>query len=671
MKPKYTNKLVNETSPYLLQHAHNPVNWYPWNDEALNKAKKENKLLLISIGYSACHWCHVMERESFHDESIAQIMNENFMCIKVDREERPDIDQIYMYAVQLITGNGGWPLNCFALPDGRPVYGGTYFKPEQWEHILESLSTTYKKEPERFEKAAKEITNGINVFDDVIKIKEDLSFNYEDLLEIMSKLRKSFDHKNGGSWGSPKFPMPVNYFPLMRYYYHSKDHDVLKHINLTLNKLATGGIYDQLGGGFARYSVDKEWLVPHFEKMLYDNAQLVSLYSEAYKLNPDIIYKRVVTETLEFVERELLSPEGGFYSAYDADSEGEEGKFYIWDRYEVDILLGEQSKVFCDYYDISLAGNWEGRNILNIKHTKEEIANRYDISIKKLDDILNKSKQVLFEQREKRTKPGLDDKTLTSWNALMAKAFINAYDTFNEEKYLIIAQKNIDFLEKNVLDSKLQLKRNYKNGKATISAFLDDYALLIDVLIELYQNTFNEDRINLAISLMEFTLEHFFDASSGMFFYTSKKASKLIKRSKELNDNVIPASNSIMASNLFKLGHLFLKQEYIDISEQMLINMKDKVMRNPSYYGNWFNLIIQHVHKPHEICIVGDNAVENKKEFNKFYLPNTIFAGGTLGNIPLLENRYSEGKMSIYVCKNNVCNKPVKSVKEALELISS
>ena len=668
---KYTNNLINETSPYLLQHAHNPVNWYAWGEKALAKAQKENKLLLISVGYSACHWCHVMEKESFEDESIAEIMNKYFVCIKVDREERPDIDQIYMNAVQLITGSGGWPLNCFALPDGKPVYGGTYFKPDQWEHVLESLSSGYKKDPDKFERAANELVNGIHDFDDVIKLEESKNFTYEDILETILKLRKNFDHENGGNRGAPKFPMPVNYFPLMRYFYHSKDQDILKHITFSLEKMSNGGIYDHLGGGFARYSVDREWLVPHFEKMLYDNAQLVSLYADAFRLKPNEEYEQVVHETLDLIERDFLSPEGGFYSSYDADSEGVEGKFYLWDKYEIDMLLKEKSELFCDYYDISEHGNWEGRNILNINQSKNEIAQKYNISVEDLDKTLNISKQILFKHREKRVKPSLDDKILTSWNALTSRAYINAYNATKKEKYLNVAEKNLDFISSELLDDNLQLKRNFKSGRATINAFLDDYAIFIESLIVLYQATFKEKYIDLAHRLTQYVTKHFFDIKTGMFFFTSDQDEALIARKKELNDHVIASSNSVMAMNLYHLGHLFINHEYLEMAEQMLRNMKDQILKNPSFHGNWLDLMIQFVHQPYEVCIIGDNAGEIRNNLSNTYLPNVIFAGGTKGKLPLLENRYSESKSTIYVCQNNVCQKPVKSEVEALELINN
>lgn len=668
---KYTNNLINETSPYLLQHAHNPVNWYPWGDEALEKAKQENKLILVSIGYSACHWCHVMEHESFENEEIAQIMNDQFVCIKVDREERPDIDQIYMNAVQLIAGNGGWPLNCFAMPDGRPVYGGTYFRPQQWKGILENLAFSFSKEPQKFEKAAADLKAGLKSVNEIVKVKEEIDFAFEDILDIILKLRKNFDQNNGGTYGAPKFPLPVNYNPLIRYYYHSNEQDIYKHINLSLNKIADGGIYDHLGGGFARYSVDKNWLVPHFEKMLYDNAQLISLYSRLYRMSPSDKYRHIVIETIEFLKRDMLSPEGGFFSSFDADSEGVEGKYYLWDKYEIDFLLKDKSELFCKYYNISDNGNWEGRNILHVTNKLEDFSKDYGMSSSELDILLKEAKEILFKQREKRIKPALDDKILTAWNALLVRAFVDAFNTFNNKEYLQLAEKNIRFIEENLLSSNYKLYRNFKNGKATISAFLDDYALLIEAYLELYQATFNSNHIKQAKGLLEYTLKHFFDEQSGMFFYTSDTDQELVSRSIEIMDNVIPSSNSVMAHNLFKLGHLYLHNEYVDMAKQMLINIKDKMKANPGFFGNWIDLLIQFVYKPYEICIVGNNYSIIKEEFNSKFLPNVIYAGGEQIDLPILQNRLVDGDTIIYVCKNQVCNKPVQSFNEAFNQIEN
>ena len=667
----YTNKLIHETSPYLLQHAHNPVNWMPWGEKALTKAKTENKLLLISIGYSACHWCHVMEHESFENEEIAQIMNDHFVCIKVDREERPDVDHIYMNAVQLINGNGGWPLNCFALPDGRPVYGGTYFKPQQWKDLMQNIALAYKDDKNKFEEMANEIKDGIVSLNNFSVNTSENDFNYEELLDIFIKLRKRFDHENGGFVGVPKFPLPVSYFSMLRFSYHTNEKELKKHVLFTLNKIMNGGIYDHLGGGFARYSVDRYWHVPHFEKMLYDNAQLISLYSEAFKINPNEEYKKVVYETIDFVNRELKSPEGGFYSALDADSEGEEGKYYVWDKTEIDTLLVDKSPAFCDYYDISPEGNWERKNILRRILDKDDIAKKHRISIIELDQLISESKAVLLHQREKRSKPALDDKILTSWNALMISGLVAAYKSFRDEKFLTMAIQNAEFIEHNLMSCEFCLQRSFKNGKAKINGFLDDYALFSQALINLYQVTFNSKWLHMANHLVNYAVQHFMD-KSGFFNYTSNNSNDLIANTIEVNDNVIPSSNSVMAQNLFFVGHYYLNDCYISIARKMVLGLKDEMIKNPFFYGNWIDLLIQFIHKPYEVCVMGNNTTETQVEFNKAYLPNVIIAGGdSKSGIPLLENRYVNEKVMIYICRDNVCKQPVKSFAEALQIVTN
>ncbi|MEE4198343.1 MAG: thioredoxin domain-containing protein [Bacteroidales bacterium] len=667
---KYTNHLIHESSPYLLQHAHNPVNWYPWGKEALDKAQKENKLLLISIGYSACHWCHVMERESFENEEIAQVMNTHFVCIKVDREERPDLDHVYMNAVQLIAGQGGWPLNCFALPDGKPVYGGTYFSPGPWKDILLNLAKGYQVDAGRFEKYAMDLKKGVISLNKIDQVDHADEFTPEELQVIFSKISQHFDTDNGGSRGAPKFPLPVNYFSFMRYSYHSGNHEIVQQVMLTLDKMAKGGIYDHLGGGFARYAVDRQWLVPHFEKMLYDNAQLVSLYVEAYRLKPDPEYKKIVYETLHFIERELTSPEGGFYSSIDADSDGVEGKYYVWDKNEIEALLPEQSAIFCEYFDVSENGNWQGKNILNRKNQELQIAKKYHLSIEELERIIQQSKKILFRSRLQRNKPGLDDKVLTSWNALMLKAYADAYKVFDENHFLECAVKNYSFIEKNLMNDDFSLYRNYKNNHSTINAFLEDYALLADALITLYQATLNEYYLITALRIIEYTLQNFYDDQSGMFFFTSAKDPKLIARTKEFLDHVIPSSNAVMAQNLFKTGHYFARGEFIERSRQMLRNMKNQIIKNPVYYGLWIDLMTQFIHQPYEVCIVGSNPNESKKPFFQKYLPHILLAGGQgKSEIPILANRSFAGETTIYVCRDRVCQQPVQSFAEAMKQI--
>jgi len=480
----HTNHLINESSPYLLQHAHNPVNWFPWGEQAIQKAKVEDKMLLISIGYAACHWCHVMENESFENEEVAEIMNKYFVCIKIDREERPDIDQIYMEAVQMMTGSGGWPLNCFALPDGRPFYGGTYFPTQHWKHILRSLANMYEIERQKIITSASELTNNIKLTESVEMKQVESKFTLFDLKEIVEPWKNYFDETEGGNNRAPKFPMPNSYEFLLEYSIYSKDEDVKDHVFNTLDRMAAGGIYDQAGGGFSRYSVDKYWLVPHFEKMLYDNAQLISLYSKAYRHNKKEEYKRIVYQTIDFVKRELSSKEGACYSSLDADSEGEEGKFYVWEKHEIDEVLGEDSALYSDYYQVSVEGNWEhGKNILHCKENIKDFSRNYHLTeiefVTKIDLLNNK----ILKQREKRIRPGLDDKILCSWNALMLKAYVDAYKEFNEPLFLSQAIKSADFISSKMMEKDFRLNRNYKNGKASINAFLDDYAFTIEAFI--------------------------------------------------------------------------------------------------------------------------------------------------------------------------------------------
>lgn len=671
MEKKYINKLAEQSSPYLLQHAHNPVEWYPWSKEALEKAQLENKLLLISIGYAACHWCHVMEKESFEDEGIAKIMNEHFICIKVDREERPDIDQIYMEAVQLMTGRGGWPLNCFALPDGRPVYGGTYFPKNQWKHVLENLPQTYKTEPEKFFNAANNISSHIIQLGLVTEKNGSQTYTFEDLRDIITPWKRTFDNIYGGSNHAPKFPMPNSYEFLLNYSYYSSDSETLEHVFKTLDQMALGGIYDHVGGGFARYSVDKKWLVPHFEKMLYDNSQLVSLYSKAYQYSKKSLYKKTVYQTLDFIERELYSNEGAFFSSLDADSEGEEGKYYIWKKEELTELLGKEADVYCEFYQVNFHGNWEhNKNILHRGDKEKSIATKNKLSHEELIDKIETLNKKVLAHREKRVKPGLDDKILASWNGLMLKAYVDAYRTFGENRFLETATKNANFILQNMIESDYRIWRNYKDGKVSINGFLDDYAFIIEAFIHLYQATFDENWIQTAKKIMDYTMEHFHDKQSGMFYYTSDLDPQLIARKMEINDNVIPASNSAMAKNLFYLGHFYYSDEYINLSKQMLDNISEDIKTSGAYYSNWGLLMLHQVYGLREVAISGSKAEEFRKELDVTYLPEIIIAGSkTKNDLPILANRFAEGEIKIYVCQNKVCKMPVNNVKEALEQI--
>lgn len=669
---EHTNRLIDETSPYLLQHAHNPVDWFPWGEEALEKAQKENKLLLVSVGYSACHWCHVMERESFESDSIADYMNEHFVCIKVDREERPDIDQIYMDAVQLITQRGGWPLNCFALPDGKPFYGGTYFPADQWMNVMRQVNKEYTTNPDKVLEYATQLTEGVQTSELIPKNTAEAEFDIATLDEVVDDWKPNFDNRLGGPNRAPKFPLPNNYQFLMRYAHYKQDKSVMKHVVLTLDQMAFGGIYDQLGGGFARYSTDERWKVPHFEKMLYDNAQLVSLYSEGYQHSKNPLYKQVVDETLEFVERELMAKNGAFFSALDADSEGEEGKFYVWTEAELQAELTEDEyKVFADYYNINAQGFWEHENYILLRNnTSEQIAKQHDMSEEDLAKLIDKSKAKLMKVRDKRIRPGLDDKSLTSWNALMLKGYVDAYQAFGDKHYLEVALNNANFIANTQRRDDGGLFHNYKDGRTTINAYLEDYCHTIEAFVALYQATFDEQWLNTARELADYSIKHFHDAESGMFYFTSDLDKALVARKQDIRDNVIPGSNSSMARGLLLLGHYFDEPQYIEISDQMLNNIRSYMPRYGSGYSNWGMLLLDHVWPLYEIAISGKDAHDARMAINERYIPNKMFIGSTEDSqLPLLELKYVKGETMIYVCLNKVCNMPVTDVNEALKQI--
>jgi len=668
---KFKNKLSNETSPYLLQHANNPVDWYPWGNEALEKAKVENKLLIISIGYAACHWCHVMEHESFEDTSVAQVMNDFFVSIKVDREERPDIDQIYMDAAYLITGRGGWPLNVIALPDGRPVFAGTYFRKNDWTKILLYFKDLYEKEPEIFDQEAGKLTNAIkNIRVPGIGEKSSV-FEKNDLDEAFKTIITAIDFTNGGTKGAPKFPMPGIYQFLLNYYFHKKDPKAIEAVGITLDKMANGGIYDHIGGGFARYSTDEIWKIPHFEKMLYDNGELVSLYSNAYKVTGNELFKKVVFETLEFIEREMTDESGGFYSSLDADSEGEEGKYYVWSKEEIDNLLGEQSVLFCDYFNVKSPGNWEANNILFIMQNKKELLNKYQISEGEFDQVINESRKKLFEERNNRIKPVLDDKILTSWNALMLRGYVDAYSAFSEKKFLDAALMNGEFVIREMICEDGRLNRNFKNGKSTINAFLDDYAYTIESFISLYETTFNEKWIYTAKNLVDYVIVHFKDKGSDFFFYTSDIDEPLIARKLDFSDNVTPSSNSSLVLGLFKLSRFFNGEPYEDLAHNMLLAMKNYASKNPIFHSYWLTAAVNITFPFYELGIVGDNCEIDRDEIRKLFYPNIILFGGKReGSFGILKNRYIPDKTLFYVCENRVCQLPLEELDKTIELIS-
>ncbi|HEY8688741.1 MAG TPA: thioredoxin domain-containing protein, partial [Chitinophagaceae bacterium] len=560
--PKFTNKLADESSPYLLQHAHNPVNWYPWGDEALLKAREEDKPILVSIGYSACHWCHVMEHESFEDEETAMLMNENFINIKIDREERPDLDHIYMDAVQAISGSGGWPLNVFLTPDKKPFYGGTYFPPQRahnrasWTEVLQGVSKLFTEKRQETEAQADELTQHIGRSDVTASIKNfSLDIQGEDIFtkaqcdEIFENIIKQADKKWGGFGNAPKFPQTFTINYLLRYYHYTKNEDALKQACLSLDKMIQGGIYDQPGGGFARYSTDAEWLAPHFEKMLYDNALLIRTLCDAYQVTKNISYKKTIAQTIDFIERELMHEGGGFYSALDADSEGVEGKFYVWSYDEVNEILGDDAKLFCEYYNVTPNGNWEHTNILRVLTSLHDFAMQKDLDEQKLEEQLNISSQKLLKERSKRIRPQTDDKILLGWNALMITALCKAAAALGISQYKEMAITNFNFLFSRfkVGDNDFEFYHTYKNKVAKYPAFLDDYACLTEACISLQEITSDNIYIEHARSLTEYVLENFTSTEEDFFYYSGKKQNDVIVRKKEIYDGAVPSGNSVMA----------------------------------------------------------------------------------------------------------------------------
>ncbi|WP_293302019.1 thioredoxin domain-containing protein [Pedobacter sp. UBA4863] len=665
---KEANSLIHASSPYLLQHAYNPVAWYEWNEASLKKAKDENKLIIVSVGYSACHWCHVMEHESFESHEVAEVMNQHFVCIKVDREERPDIDQIYMLAVQLMNGNGGWPLNAICLPDQRPIYGGTYFRKTDWINILLNLANLWQNEPQKAIKYAERLTEGLKQAELIEDTNNDLVFTEEQLVAIVEPWKRSFDMVDGGYNRAPKFPLPNNWSFLLRYAFLKDDQAVMMAVMRTLEAMAMGGIYDQIGGGFARYSVDTQWHVPHFEKMLYDNAQLISLYAEAYQCLKYEPFAAVIKETIAWIDREMTSPDGLFYSALDADSEGIEGKFYVWSKAEFDEVLGEHQNLLNEYFTLTETGNWEeeNTNILLRKVFDEALMEKYQLSETELKQVVTAAKNKLLAARNQRVKPGLDDKCLTAWNAQMIKGLLDAARVLGKDTYYEKAKQTANFILNNLMDEAGGLYRNYKNAKASITGFLDDYAFLIEALIALYETDFNEAWLNEAKDLTEYVLANFTDETNSMFFYTSNNGENLIARKHEVMDNVIPASNSVMAQNLQKLGLFFDEETYTARASAMLKAVQPRIKAYGSAYANWSIQLLNEVYGINEIAIAGTDFRTVKKELDQHYIPNKITLAGTKSTLPLLQNKQSKDT-KIYVCRNKTCQLPVASVAEALK----
>ncbi len=681
--PKYTNKLIGETSPYLVQHAHNPVDWHPWNEETLKRAEIQDKPILLSIGYSACHWCHVMEHESFENEAIAQLMNENFINIKVDREERPDLDTIYMNSVQMMTGHGGWPMTVFLTPDGRPFYGGTYFPPVDshgmpgFPRILIAISVAYRTRRDEIEQSAVGVLSELKQLDSVRVQDEEL--NVDILDQAANLMLKSLDPVHGGFGSKPKFPPSMALTFLLRQYYRTKSDSALNTVELTLEKMAKGGMYDHLGGGFHRYSVDEKWLVPHFEKMLYDNALLSRVYLDAFLVTGKEFYRQIVTETLDYVRREMTGPGGGFYSTQDADSEGEEGKFFVWTPEEIQELLGEENaRLFCRYFDVSEMGNFEGHSILHVDEDVEVIAKLMGVTVERMHEVIETGKRALFETRERRIKPHRDEKILTGWNGLMLRSFAEAARALDRKDYLDVALKNADFLLTH-LQRQGRLLRTHKDGESKLNGYLEDYAYLADGLLALYETTFDNRWFDEAVKFAETMIDRFWDAGNGGFFFTSSDHETLITRTKDFYDNATPAGNSVAAHVLIKLSLLTGNESYRQKAEVILKLLRPALTRAPSAFGHLLCALDLFLSSPFEIAIIGNPDSDDTRALTETifhrYLPNRVvaFASGVgAQNIKLLENRGQiGGKATAYVCHNFICEAPVTDPGQLIAQLES
>ena len=667
------NRLINETSPYLLQHAQNPVDWYPWGPEALEHAKAEDKPILLSVGYSACHWCHVMERESFEDPQIAEIMNDNFVCIKVDREERPDIDSIYMGAVQVLSGHGGWPMTVFLDSDGKPFHAGTYFPPEDrggmpgFPRVILAVSRAYRDNRGDVVRTTGELVQRMQQMTSSVKSLDSLTT--ELLYQAYRALAGQFDDRYGGFGLQPKFPQPMTYEFLLRYYLHSQDPQALDMVELTLDRMALGGIYDQIGGGFHRYSTDTFWLVPHFEKMLYDNALLVKLYIHAYQVTGKSLYRRIAEETLDYVLREMTDPQGGFYSAQDADSEGVEGKYFIWRPEEIVGILGKENGEFINsYFGVTSEGNFEGRSILQVLRETAAIAREDGEREEDLDSRVRDARARLLEARYRRVQPERDGKVLTAWNGLMLHAFAEAAMVLNRPDYARVAERNADFLLSNLRQDG-RLLRTYKDGKAKLNGYLEDYAFVIDGLIALHEATFGQRWLEEAISLGDAMVELFWDEASQQFFDTGRDHEGLIVRPRDPADNAIPSGSSAATGALFRLAVIASDSDHQRRALTSIRSARELMVRYPTGAGHWLCALDFYLSTPKEIAIIGDRADPQTQalvsEVCRHYLPNRILVGRSDGDggpdgVPLLVGRGKmDGLSTAYVCQNYVCQLPV------------
>jgi len=691
MSHKFTNRLARETSPYLLQHAYNPVDWYPWGEEAFAKAKAENKPILLSVGYSACHWCHVMEHESFENEQIAALMNEIFVNIKVDREERPDVDEIYMHAVQMLTGRGGWPMTVFLTPEGKPFYGGTYFPPVDrhnlpgFPRILAAVAQAYKEKPQEVAHATSQILSNLEKM--THRESSSRPLRVETLENAAAGLAQHVDHTHGGLGGAPKFPNSMVFALFLRQHHATGNAHYRQMTTHTLRKMAEGGVYDHLGGGFHRYSVDERWLVPHFEKMLYDNALLTRLYLETYQATEEPFFRQVAEEVLAYVAREMLHPGGGFYSTQDADSEGQEGKFFVWSHDEVmDILGDDAGEIFCRYYDVTDVGNFEHRNILHPTLTLPQLAKLFRRDEQEVTRLIVDAKQKLFTMRDSRVKPGRDDKILTSWNGLMLSAFAEGYRVLGNPRYLEIARQTATFLLSHLYRDG-HLLRSYKDGQAKFNAYLDDYAFFAAALIDLYEATFERTHLDRAVELTEVLLMRFWDEHEGGFFFTSTDHEALISRSKSAFDGSIPSGNSVAVGNLLRLSYLTENQNYLSKAEQVLRLFYDAMEQNPFGFSNMLCALDFYLQRPKEIVLLGDKDAPATREMlariHGLFVPNkTILcidprnAGEPVGvQMPSLlaatGKTQVDGKLTVYVCHNFTCSLPVTEWGALKELLIS
>lgn len=668
MKSKdQANALINSTSPYLLQHAYNPVNWEEWKPEVLARAKKEDKPIIVSIGYSSCHWCHVMEKESFEDTAVARLMNDNFITIKVDREERPDVDQIYMDAVHAMGLQGGWPLNVFLTPDQKPFYGGTYFPKAGWTNLLTNVAEAFKNSRDKIDESAENFTKNLRLKEsEKYKLEgDDFKLTSDEIQLAYENLSKKFDKIDGGVDKAPKFPMPSVWQFLATYYYQSKNEKALEHLTFTLEKIADGGIYDHVGGGFARYSTDAVWHVPHFEKMLYDNGQLLSLYANGFKLTKNPQFKQVILETVEWLKREMLDESGGFYSALDADSEGEEGKFYVWSEEEIKSIAGDDFSLIAEYFDVQPGGNWEGKNAIRIVKDEDNLIKKYQLDNDQFTSKIQNFKQKALTEREKRVRPGLDNKIIAGWNGLTLSGLSEAYQALNDSSLLELATENATFIKNNLIkDGKLN-----RFPDKDMEGFLEDYAAVIQGLVKYYETTFDWEYLESAKTLISRANEAFYDEQEKLYYFTSDQSESLIARKKELFDNVIPSSNSIMTWNLIHLGTHFYDEELINKGKSILAQVSDLLIAEPEYMSNWASTALELSGSFAEVVIIGDEFDSFGNEMNKQFIPNKILtASKSEKDSPLFEYKSAvDGNTTIYVCYDKSCKRPVFKTSDATE----